>query len=140
MNKRVAVSNTNNNNSSNSKFILALDDEFDIVGLIERSLQNYGYSIFAFTDPVVALEHFNSNFKDCSMIISDIRMPGMTGYDFVKKVKRIKTEVKVILMTAFKINDIELCNFLPDIKIDGFIQKPFSIQQLRYMVEKTLNN
>jgi two-component SAPR family response regulator len=67
-------------------------------------------------------------------------MPGMTGYDFVKKVKLIKTEVKVILMTAFEINDIELDNCLPDIKIDFFLQKPFSIQQLRYMVEKALNN
>src|SRR5689334_22341123 len=101
MHKRVAVSNTNNNNNSNSKFILAVDDEIDIVTLIEQSLQYYGYSIFTFTDPALALEHFNSNFKNCSMIISDIRMPGMTGYDFVKKVKRIKTEVKVILMTAF---------------------------------------
>ena len=134
----MAVSNTNNNNSSNSKFILALDDEIDIVTLIEQSLQNYEYSIFAFTDPVLALDHFNSNFKDCSLIISDIRMPGMTGYDFVKKVKRIKTEVKVILMTAFEINDIELDRCLPDIKIDFFLQKPFSIQQLKYMVEKTL--
>ena len=48
---------------------MRLDDEIDIVTLIEQSLQNYGYSIFAFTDPALALEHFNSNFKDCSLII-----------------------------------------------------------------------
>ena len=35
-------------------------------------------------------------------------MPGMSGYEFVKKVKQIKTEVKIILMTAFEINDVEL--------------------------------
>jgi two-component SAPR family response regulator len=38
-------------------------------------------------------------------------MPGMNGYEFVKKVKQIKTEVKVILMTAFEINDVELSLF-----------------------------
>ena len=111
-----------------------LDDEIDIVTLIEQSLQNYEYSIFAFTDPVLALDHFNSNFKDCSLIISDIRMPGMTGYDFVKKVKRIKTEVKVILMTAFEINDIELSKVLPGIRIDAFLQKPFSIRKLNGLI------
>ena len=38
-------------------------------------------------------------------------MPGMNGYEFVKKVKQIKTEVKIILMTAFEINDVELSIF-----------------------------
>ena len=124
--------------NNNHKFVLALDDEFDIVTLIKQALQKYGFNILAFTDPFMALGHFNLNVKDYSIVISDIRMPGMNGYEFVKKIKQIKTEVKVILMTAFEINDIELDRCLPDIKIDFFLQKPFSIQQLKYMVEKTL--
>jgi len=125
--------------NNNHKFVLALDDEFDIVTLIKQALQKYGFNIFAFTDPFMALGHFNLNVKDYSIVISDIRMPGMNGYEFVKKIKQIKTEVKVILMTAFEINDIDLSNHLPTIKIDAFIQKPLSIKQLRHIMERIFN-
>jgi len=125
--------------NNNHKFVLALDDEFDIVTLIKQALQKYGFNIFAFTDPFMALWHFNLKVKDYSIVISDIRMPGMNGYEFVKKIKQIKTEVKVILMTAFEINDIDLSNHLPTIKIDAFIQKPLSIKQLRHIMERIFN-
>jgi two-component SAPR family response regulator len=46
----------------------------------------------------------------------------MNGYEFVKKVTQIKTKVKVILMTAFEINDVELSSFLITTKIDVIIQ------------------
>ena len=128
------------NNDNNHKFILALDDEFEMVTLIKQALQKYGFNIFAFTDPFIALEHFNLNAKDYSIVISDIRMPGMNGYEFVKKVKRIKSEVKVILMTAFEINDPDLSNHLSTIKIDALIQKPLSIKQLRHIIETSIIN
>jgi DNA-binding NtrC family response regulator len=121
---------SNNNNTS----ILALDDELDIVTLIERSLQKYGLRVSIFIDPYVALEHFKSNFKDYNIVISDIRMPAMNGYEFVKKVKSIKPQVKIILISAFNIKDNEFLNVLPNIKIDAFIQKPFSISTLRNTV------
>ena len=44
------------NNDNNHKFILALDVEFDIVTLIKQALQKYGFNIFAFTDPFMALK------------------------------------------------------------------------------------
>ncbi|MGA9169444.1 MAG: response regulator [Nitrososphaeraceae archaeon] len=91
-------------------------------------------------DPFIALEHFNLNVKDYSIVISDIRMPGMNGYEFVKKVKRIKSEVKVILMTGFEINDLDLSNHLSTIKIDALIQKPLSIKQLRHIIETSIIN
>jgi two-component SAPR family response regulator len=60
----------------------------------------------------------------------------MNGYEFVKKVTQIKTKVKVILMTAFEINDVELSSFLIATKIDVIIQKQFSIKQLEHISEK----
>jgi DNA-binding NtrC family response regulator len=129
------VSNTHNNN----KFILALDDDFDIVTLVKFTLQKHGFSVFAFTDPLVALEHFNLNLKDYNIVISDMRMPGMNGNEFVKKVKEIKSEVKVILMSAFEITDREFHQVLQSITIDAFLQKPFSIKQLEHLIEQQLN-
>jgi CheY-like chemotaxis protein len=122
---------TNNSNRS----ILVLDDESDIVRIVERFLQGLGFRVSAFTDPVVALEYLHSHSNDCcSIVISDIRMPGMNGYEFVKKVKGIKPQGKIILMSAFEINDMDFSKVLPDIKIDAFLQKPFSIRELKSMI------
>jgi len=84
----------------------------------------------------MALEEFKIECNDCSLILSDIRMQGMNGYEFVKKVKKINSKVKVILMSAFEINDKEFYNLLPDVKVDAFLQKPFHIQQLEEAIEK----
>ena len=123
-------------NSNNNKLVLVVDDEYDIVNLIKQSLQTNGQKVSAFTDPVMALEDFKVNCKTCSLILSDIRMPGINGYELIKKAKEIHKQVKIVLMSAFEINDKEFHNILPDIKVDAFLQKPFHIQQLNEVVEK----
>jgi DNA-binding NtrC family response regulator len=123
----------NDNNTS----ILVVDDEYDIVNLIKRSLEVNGRRVCFFTDALSALDHFNSDHQDHhSIVISDIRMPGMNGYEFVKRAKEIDKKVKVILMSAFEINDKEFHNILPDIKVNAFLQKPFHIQQLNDIIDK----
>jgi DNA-binding NtrC family response regulator len=121
---------------ASNKYILAVDDDPDIVALIEQALHRQGLKVSAFTDPAMALEDFKVNCKDYTVIVSDIRMPGMNGYEFVKKTKEIDKQVKTILMTAFEIQGKEFHNLLPDIKVDAFLQKPFSIQQLNDVIEK----
>ena len=60
----------------------------------------------------------------------------MNGYEFIKKVKEMKPEIKVFFMTAFEIDDIEFRRLLPSVKIDGFIQKPISLKDLTSAVSK----
>jgi len=126
------VSDTRNNN----KFILALDDDFDSA-FVKFTFQKHGFSVFAFTDPLVAVEHFILNLKDY-IVISDMRMPGMNGNEFVKKVKEIKSEDKVILMSIFEITDREFHKGLQSVTIDAFLQKPFIIKQLEHLIEQQL--
>jgi DNA-binding NtrC family response regulator len=125
-----------NGHASENKHILAVDDDSDIVSMVEQALQIHGFKVSAFTDPAMALEQFKVNCKDYTMILSDIRMPGMNGYELIRKAKEIHKQVKVVLMSAFEINDKEFHNLLPDIKVDAFLQKPFHIQQLNDIVEK----
>jgi len=134
-------SNHHHINNKNRKSILILDDEPDIVTIIEQSLQGIGFSVSAFTDPQAALKYLHSNFKDCCcIVISDIRMPGMNGYEFIKKVKRIKPECRTILMSAFDTTNVEFSNVLPDITIDTFLQKPFSIRKLKDLIIEEYSN
>jgi YesN/AraC family two-component response regulator len=77
----------------------------------------------------LALEHFKINHKDYSIIISDIRMPVMNGFQFVSEARKINPKVKILLMTTFEIDDKEFARVLPKPKIDGLIRKPASSKQ-----------
>jgi CheY-like chemotaxis protein len=119
--------------------ILVLDDEFDIINPIKHSLQRIGLHVYAFTDPNLALEHFRINCKDYILVVSDIRMPGMNGFEFVRKVREIRPAIKVLLMSAFEINSTELSVGLGGAKIEGFIQKPISLREFNIAVQKHIN-
>ena len=119
---------------------MALDDDFDIIVIIKSVLQKQGFVVFAFTDPYLALEHFKINANDYGLVISDVRMPGMNGFEFISRVKELRPDIKVILMTAFEINDIKHSKLLPaGISIDEYIQKPISTQVLVSLTEKYVN-
>ena len=125
--------------NSTTKSILAVDDEYDIVNLIKQTLEVNGFKVCTFTDALAALEHFKSNSRYYILVLSDIRMPGINGYEFVKQVKKIKPQVRIMLMTAFEIENREFLNVLPDVKVDAFIQKPFSLKALRNIVQQKLS-
>ena len=118
-----------------------LDDDFDLATLVKQILQKDVFkNVFAFTDPLLALEHFRINHKDYSLIISDIRMPTMNGFEFVKEARKINPKVKILLMTAFEIDDKEFARVLPKPKIDGLIRKPASSKQILNTVSGIIGN
>jgi two-component system response regulator ChvI len=121
------------------KSILIVDDEFDIVTLIKQSLQDYGFKTMAFTDPLLALEHFKKESEDFAMVISDIRMPSMNGYELIRTIKGMHPKIKTILISAFQINKDEFSKVMPSVKIDGFIAKPISLKHLADIIENILN-
>ena len=132
----ISIDNNNKDDAQESSSILLVDDNFDIVRLMERALKEHGFKVSAFTDPAVALEDFQIHYKTCSLILSDTKMPKMNGYELIKKAKEIDKQVKVVLMSAFEINNEEFHNMLSDIKVDGFLQKPFSMWKLNDVIKK----
>jgi DNA-binding NtrC family response regulator len=136
MTSRDNITNTTDGEHNN---ILVLDDELDITTVIITSLRKNGFNVFGFTNPFLALEHFQMNFKGYSIILSDLRMPGMNGFEFVKKSREIKPEVKVLLMTAFDINTNIVSEELLSTKVNGFIQKPVSSKELTSILRKHIS-
>ena len=123
---------------ASNKMVLILDDEFDIVALMKHSLQKHGYHVFGFTDPSLALEHFMLNYESYSLVISDVRMPVMNGFEFIKKVREILPSIKIFLMSAFDINDSQYSKILLPLKVEGCIQKPISLKEMIRTVQKYL--
>ena len=81
---------TDNNNNNKNKYILLVDDDKDTIFTFDLYLKSIGYTIVSFVNPVEALDYFNKNFADCSLVITDYDMPQMSGIDLIKKDKRAK--------------------------------------------------
>ena len=122
---------------SKSKSILLVDDEPDIVNLFTDLLNNEDYDVISFTNPLKALEDYKENYDQYGMVISDIRMPEMNGFDLVKNVKKINTNISIILMSAYENIDYSQ---LDNITINEVIQKPIKIMELLSTVEKHLTS
>ncbi len=119
--------------------ILILDDEFDLVMLLKQGLERRGFRVFSFTDPFLALEHFKINALDCDLVISDLRMPGMNGFEFLTKIKEIRSDIKIFLMTAFDVSDMRSSIAISSLKVNEYIVKPFSIQNLIVIIDKYIS-
>jgi CheY-like chemotaxis protein len=114
--------------------ILLVDDERDIVNAVRRWLEADGFNVYGFADPVQALEYFQNNSNNVDLVLSDIRMRKLDGYELVKKIKAIRPQTKVVFMTALEFNE-ELSKTLPSIKIDGFLLKTGSLENLVNAIE-----
>jgi DNA-binding NtrC family response regulator len=123
------------------KWLVAIiDDELDILNLFREALNNIeGVSIFTFTDPMAASEHFKINNRAYVHLISDLRMPGINGTDLVYEIKKVNPLVRTLLMTTFEVNDNVFQEYIKNGVINGFLQKPIKLEELRTEVIKQIN-
>jgi DNA-binding NtrC family response regulator len=129
----IPQNNKSKNNSNNDKPLAKLfivDDDPDIAHVLKRGLLKNRFLVSAFTNPEEALQSFKSNSDDFCLVLSDIRMPGLSGIQLARKVKEINPKVKVVLMTSFEIRDNEFSKVFPSMHVDGFVQKPIGISDL----------
>jgi DNA-binding response OmpR family regulator len=109
-------------------FIAIIDDEPDLACLFKDALSQIdGIQVFAFSDPKLALKHFEINQQHYKIVITDHRMPEMTGIELLDKMKAMNSAVTRILMSAFEIQDEQFqeCDC-----VDKFLQKPIHMIDL----------
>jgi DNA-binding NtrC family response regulator len=114
---------------------MIVDDEPDICAILKKMLELNGYKVFAFTDPRLALEHFNLNNEKYGIVISDVRMPHMNGTELVAKIREVNSVIPIMLMSAFE--PITL-NISQSLNVAKFLQKPISPTQLKQAVSDYL--
>lgn len=110
------------------KRIAVVDDEPDITNVLKKGLERHGFSVDTFNNPQAALANFQPMHYD--LMIIDIRMPRINGFDLYRELKERDTSVKVCFLTAFQIYYEEFRMMFPKIDVKAFIRKPVSISNL----------
>ena len=119
--------------SSSTKIVSIVDDELDITELFHDAVCDSidGVSVVSFNDPVIALKHFTQNKERYALVISDFRMPNLTGLELLKKVKKFRSNVRTILVSAYEVEyNAVFQRYMQECIIDSFIEKPVTINQL----------
>jgi len=112
--------------------ILVVDDHPDTAELVARLLETAGYDIAQADSAYQAVEHLDGN-RDIALILSDIRMPNVDGFDFLRLVRQRYPSLPMVLMTGLPITRED---FVP--RGAMILQKPFGIDELKRVVAEAL--
>src|SRR5215211_7688140 len=124
-----------------TKKVLLIDDEPDLTYTIKNILEDNGFKVDEFNDPILALNYYKANFYD--LIILDIKMPKMDGFELYIKIREKDPKVKVCFLTAtatfneeFRKTRLVLGKTINE---DYFIQKPIKIEELIKKLTSIMN-
>jgi DNA-binding response OmpR family regulator len=124
-----------------TKKILLVDDEPDVTYTIKNVLEDNGFEVDTFTDSILALDNYKVNFYD--LVILDIKMPKMDGYELYTKLREKDSKVKICFLTAITTfnEDFRKIRMVlgKTINEDYFIQKPIKNEDLVKKLTSIMN-
>ncbi|HET7105289.1 MAG TPA: PAS domain S-box protein [Candidatus Acidoferrum sp.] len=120
-----------------SEHILYVDDEEALVFLATRLLERRGYRVSGFTSAVTALNQFRESPLEFDAVVTDLSMPGMSGFDLTEGIHQIRADIPVILTSGYlQAEDQQRAEILG---IQETIQKPATAEKLAGALEKILS-
>jgi two-component SAPR family response regulator len=111
-------------NSLSNNRILLVDDEPDVIFTFKKGLEANGFVVDAFEDPVLALSNFKPGFY--GLLLLDVKMPQINGFELYEKIKKIDSEVKACFITAHEVYYESLREIFPTMDLDCYV-KPIQI-------------
>jgi len=120
------------------KRILLVDDESDITLSLKLGLEQHGFRVSAYNDPVLALSEFKAGLYD--LLIADVRMPGMSGLELYEKIRQIDDRIEVCFITAFDEYYGQLGKAFPKLDLQRcYMLKPITLSDLVERIKTILN-
>lgn len=136
-NQRKTEPNLHMSSSTNSQGnVLILDDEELVLIPMQAGPEDLGFSVRQFTSPVEALKCFQENPQDYDLIISDVTMPEMNGFQFSSKIREERKDLPILISTGYNqhLNTADICRLG---KAD-FLYKPFPFEELENKIRELL--
>lgn len=121
--------------------VLLVDDEPDLTTVFSIGLEDNGFNVDAFNDPLLALSVFKKGSYD--LILLDYKMPNMNGFELYKEIRKIDKKTKVCFITAFEVYHEELrkrFHSMYDNENIKLIQKPIEIDELVKQIREQLTS
>ena len=123
------------------KRLLLVDDEQDITSILCSVLRDKGFEVYPFNDPLLALQHFKPRYYD--LVILDIKMPEMNGFELYRQIRRKDNRVKVCFLTA--VSELEEYKeyrreAYPKLGERHFVAKPVSNDEILRRINEMLTN
>ena len=113
------------------KRVLLVDDEPDLNLTIKIVLEDNGFKVDSFTDPLLALENFKEQDGSYDLAILDIKMPNMNGFELYRQIKKIDYKAKVCFLSAGEMDYEKFRKeLLPALDDNCYIQKPIETEML----------
>ncbi|MGB7953779.1 MAG: response regulator [Candidatus Nitrosopolaris sp.] len=128
-----------NNKKNIATTILLVDNEPDNTSVLSMGLEDEGFKVDVFNDPILALSNFKPDYYSLSIL--DINMPKMNGYELYREIRKMDAKLKVCFLTASEIY-IESLRVPPPHLLDDvkcYIPKPVAIDDLVKKVKEQLN-
>src|ERR671925_2439549 len=134
------MNNKNDHYDKKNKKILLIDDEPDIIYSIKRVLEDNEFVVDSYTDPTLALSNFRPGLYD--LILLDIKMPKMNGFDLYQKIMEMESNVKICFLTASELfyEEYRRLDAYPSLDKAYFIQKPFRSEELIRKINEILHS
>jgi CheY-like chemotaxis protein len=133
--------NSNNDvltNTDPKNRIMIVDDEQDIARLFAIGLERSGFIVDVFNDPLSALSNYKAGLYD--LLLLDIRMPNMNGFELYQKLKDIDNEAKACFITAYEESRNDFKKLFPSLEeVDCFIRKPIEMHNLVKTVKSKID-
>jgi DNA-binding response OmpR family regulator len=127
------------NQTTRRKRILVVDDEPDICMVYQIVLEDAGYECVSYTDSVKALKEFKPDYYD--LILLDIKMPVLDGFELCKKVRGIDKAVHIVFITASEEYYKKFrSQHFPELGKINYIQKPIGNEELVQLVNMIVAN
>lgn len=118
--------------------IVVVDDDRYNLEVTARGLVRAGYKVHKFSDPIMALQHIEHDRCDeCDVLISDVRMPIMNGFQLARRIKELRQGMKIFLMTESEIEKRDFVTVFPSTSINQLIRKPIDLTELVNRIEET---
>ena len=114
--------------------VLVVDDEPKICDFLEVLLRREGHEVASVQSATQALARVEK--ETFSLILTDLKMPGMDGFEFVGRLKALRNELPVIMITGYA--TVETAVKAIRFGVDDYVTKPFNIDELRKVVSRTL--
>ena len=124
------------------KSILIVDDDVDITLSFSLALEDSGlFVVDTYNDPLVALSNYRPNSYD--LLLLDIKMPKMNGFELYEEIKKLDNKVKVCFISAYDVDYTALGEQFPSLKKDSLIpksiiRKPIEVSRLIERIELEL--